>query len=304
MWFRNIQFYRFEQPFTMTGKQLHEALETRKSRGCGQMELASEGWAMPLGLEGQMLVHETDGRLMICLRREDKVLPASLVRELLDAKAFEIEQQAGRPVGRKERAELKDQLMQELLPRALVKASHTYAFIDPKAGWLVVNAGSSRKSEELIMLLRKTLGTLNVVLPQAKSSPESAMTGWLMDDSGLPAGFVLEDECELRSVGEVTSTVRCRYVDIASSEVRAHVLAGKRVHKMGMGWQEKVSFVLNDDLSIRRIKYDSELVEQADGGGDASAQFDADFAIMGAELAHLIPELLAALDAAAGDDAA
>lgn len=301
MWFRNIQFYRFEQPFTMTGKQLHEALETRKSRGCGQMELACEGWTMPLGLEGSSLVHETDGRLMICLRREDKVLPASLVRELLDAKAFEIEQQAGRPVGRKERAELKDQLLNELLPRALVKASHTFAYIDPKGGWLVVNAASSKKSEELIMLLRKSLGTLNVVLPQTKASPEAAMTQWLMDEAALPEGFVLEDECELRSVGEVTSTVRCRYVDVASSEVRAHVLAGKRVFKMGMGWQGKVSFVLSDDTSIRRIRFDSELVEQADSDGDAAAQFDADFAIMGAELAVLIPELLAALDAAADE---
>lgn len=301
MWFRNIQFYRFEQPFTMGGNALNDALEKHRARGCGQMELACEGWAMPLGLEGQSLVHETDGRLMFCLRREDKVLPASLVRELLEARAFEIEQQAGRPVGRKERMELKDQLMQELLPRALVKASHTWAYIDAKGGWLVVNAASSKKAEELIMLLRKSLGTLNVVLPQTGTSPEAAMTQWIMDDASLPEGFALEDECELRAVGEVTSTVRCKYVDVASSEVRAHVLAGKRVHKMGMGWQEKLSFVLHDDTSIRRIRYDSELVEQADADGDAAAQFDADFAIMGAELGMLIPQLLAALDAAGED---
>jgi len=301
MWFRNIQFYRFEQPFTMGGDALNAALEKHQARGCGQMELACEGWAAPLGLQGEMLVHEVDGRLMFCLRREDKVLPASLVRELLDAKAFEIEQQAGRPVGRKERAELKDQLMNELLPRALVKVSHTFAYIDPKGGWLVVNAASSKKSEELIMLLRKSVGTLNVVLPQTKASPEAAMTQWLMDEATLPEGFVLEDECELRSVGEVTSTVRCKYVDVASSEVRAHVLSGKRVFKMGMGWQGKVSFVLSDDTSIRRIRFDSELVEQADADGDASAQFDADFAIMGAELGMLIPELLSALDASADE---
>ncbi|HCS12992.1 MAG TPA: recombination-associated protein RdgC [Zetaproteobacteria bacterium] len=301
MWFRNIQFYRFEQPFTMTGKQLQAALEGRVARSCGQMELACEGWGKPLGLEGQMLVHETDGRLMICLRREDKVLPASLVREKVAEKAFEIEGQAGRPVGRKERADIKEQVLQELLPRALVKASHTYAYIDAKNDWLIVNAASAKKAEDLIMLLRKTLGTLNVVLPQTKISPESAMTQWMMDDASLPQGFDVEDECELRLVGEVTSTVRCKYVDVASSEVRAHVLSGKRVFKMGMGWQGKVSFVLSDDTSIRRIRFDSELVEQADADGDASAQFDADFAIMGAELGMLIPELLSALDASADE---
>jgi len=298
MWFRNIQFYRFEQPFSMTAKALHAALEGRKARACGQMELACEGWAKPLGLEGQMLVHESDGMLMICLRREDKALPASLVREKVEEKTFEIEGLEGRLVGRKERSDIKEQVMQELLPRALVKASHTFAYIDVKNSWLIVNAAASKKAEELIMLLRKTLGTLNVVLPQTDVSPESAMTQWLMDDASMPQGFDVEDECELRSVGEVTSTVRCRYVDVASKEVRAHVATGKRVHKLAMNWQGKISFVLHDDLSIRRIRYDSELIEQADVGDDQMAQFDADFAIMGAELSGLIPALLNALDSA------
>jgi len=296
MWFRNIHFYRFEESFTMTGQKLNELLESRKARSCGQMELACEGWAKPLGLDGQMLVHETDGKLMICLRREDKVLPASLVRERVEEKAFEIEQEAGRPVGRKERADIKDQLMQELLPRALVKASHTYAYIDPKSGWLVVNAASAKKSEELIMLLRKTLGTLNVVLPQTNVSPESAMTHWLLDDANLPQGFDIEDEVELRADAELTSVIRCKHVDLASSEIRAHVSSGKRVHRMAMNWQEKLSFVLYDDLSIKRIRYSEELIEDADAGGDETAQFDADFAMMSAEMSGFIPALLSALN--------
>jgi len=209
--------------------------------------------------------------------------------------------QAGRPVGRKERADIKEQVLQELLPRALVKASHTYAYIDAKNDWLIVNAASAKKAEDLIMLLRKTLGTLNVVLPQTKISPESAMTQWMMDDASLPQGFDVEDECELRLVGEVTSTIRCKYVDIASKEVRAHVAAGKRVFKMAMNWQGKLSFVLHDDLSIRRIRYDSELLEQADAGDDQLAQFDADFSIMGAELAGFIPALMAGLDSTTED---
>jgi len=297
MWFRNIHFYRFEEPFMMTGQKLNEALDSRKARSCGQMELACEGWTKPLGLDGQMLVHETDGKLMICLRREDKVLPASLVRELVEERAFEIEQEAGRPVGRKERTDIKEQLMQELLPRALIKASHTYAYIDPKSGWLIVNAASAKKSEELIMLLRKTLGTLNVVLPQTNISPESAMTHWLLSDENLPEGFDVEDEVELRDAGELTSVIRCKHVDLGSTEIRAHVGSGKRVHRMAINWQEKLSFVLHDDLSIKRIRYSEELIEDADAGGDETAQFDADFAMMSAEMSGFIPALLHALNA-------
>ncbi len=295
MWFKNIHFYRFETPFRMSGQQLHEVLEKRKARSCGQMELACEGWAKPLGLEGQQLVHETDGKLMICLRREDKVLPASLLRERMEEKVFQIEQQAGRPVGLKEKGDIHDQLIQELLPKALVKASHTYAYIDARNGWLMVDASSAKRAEELIMLLRKTLGTLDVVLPQTDLSPESEMTRWLLSDEALPQGFDVEDECELRTSGESASVIRCKYVDLASDEIRAHVSLGACVHKLAMNWQGKLSFVLHDDLSIRRIHYDSELVEQADAGDDALAQFDADFAIMSAELAEFIPALLLAL---------
>lgn len=296
MWFKNIHLYRFEEPFTRTGQQLHAALEKRAARACGQMELSCEGWAKPLGLAGQMLVHETDGRLMFCLRREDKVLPASVVREALESKVFRIEQEEGRAVGRKEKMDIKDQIIQEVLPRALVRASHTYAYIDPKNGWLVVNAASAKKADELTTLLRKTLDTLNVVLPQTDLAPDSAMTQWLMDDTSLPEGFTVEDACEMHAAGESDGVIRCRHIEVASEEVRAHVRAGHKVRKLAMNWQEKISFVLHEDLSVRSMRFDAALLDEADeAGDDEAARFDADFAIMGAELAQFIPQLLGAL---------
>ncbi len=296
MWFRNIHFYRFEEPFRLTGEQLHEALAKHPARDCGQMELFCEGWARPLGRDGQMLVHETNGCLMFCLRREDKLLPASLVRERVDEQAFAIEQQQGRPVGRKERMDIKDQVLQELLPRALVRSSHTYAYIDAKGGWLIVNAASAKKSEELIALLRKTLGRLNVVLPQTDLSPEAAMTQWMLAESSIPAGFAIEDECEFRSQAETTSVIRCKHVDVDTKEIRAHVEAGKRVHRMAMSWQDRLSFVLHDDLSVRRMRFADEVTEQSGDIEDAVARFDADFAIMSAELAEFIPALIAGIN--------
>jgi len=297
MWFKNIQFYKFEDEFKLSSQQLHEKLEGRKARDCGQMEMACQGWAKPLGHAGQMLVHESDGALMISLRREDKVLPASLVREQVEEQAFQIEQEAGRPVGRKEKRDIKDQVLQELLPKALVRASHTYACILPKQGWLVVNAASANKAEELIEVLRKTLGTLNVVLPATEESPESAMTRWLMNDAELPQDFDVEDECELHAGEGAEGIVRCKYIDVSSDEVRAHVASGRRVEKLAMNWRERLSFVLQDDLSIRRMRFDSAIVDEAgEAGDDEASRFDADFAIMVAELADFIPDLLAALD--------
>jgi len=297
MWFKNIQFYKFEDDFKLSSQQLHEQLEGRQARDCGQMEMACEGWDKPLGRTGQMLVHETNGALMICLRREDKVLPASLVREQVADEVFRIEQESGRPVGRKEKGDIKDQVLQTLLPRALVRSSHTWACILPEQGWLIVNAASAKKSEELIEVLRKSLGTLNVVLPATNESPESAMTRWIMNDQTWPQGFTLEDECELQAGEGAEGVVRCKYIDVSTDEVRAHVASGRRVKKLAMNWRERMSFVLQDDLSIRRMRFDSAIVDEAgEAGDDEHSRFDADFALMSAELAGFIPELLTALD--------
>ena len=297
MWFKNVHFYKFEDDFKLTAEQLHEALSGRKARDCGQMEMACEGWSKPLGHAGQMLVHESNGALMLCMRREEKVLPASLVREQVLERAFQIEAEAGRPVGRKEKGDIKEQVLQELLPRALVRASHTYACILPQKGWLIVNASSANKAESLIELLRKTLGTLNVVLPATQESPEAAMTRWLMNDASLPEGFDVEDECEMQAGEGAEGVVRCKYVDLSSSEVRAHVSLGRRVKKMAMNWRERLSFVLHEDMSVHRLKFDSAILDEAgESGGDEVARFDADFTLMVAELGAFLPELLAALN--------
>ena len=297
MWFKNIHIYKFEDDFKLTAEQLHAALERRKARDCGQMELACEGWSKPLGHAGEMLVHESDGALMLCLRREDKVLPASLVREQVFERALQIEAEAGRPVGRKEKNDIKDQVLQELLPRALVRSSHTYACILPQQGWLIVNAASANKAESLIEVLRKTLGTLNVVSPVTEESPESAMTRWLLNDAALPEGFALEDECELQAGEGAEGVLRCKYIDVSSAEIHAHVALGRRVKKLAMNWRDRFSFVLHEDMSVHRLKFDAAILDEAGGASDDErSRFDADFALMVAELTGFIPELLAALN--------
>lgn len=295
MWFKNIHFYQFETPFKQTAQELNAALELRKARRCGHMEMSAQGWCSPLGRAGEMLVHQSGPNMMLCLRREDKVLPASLVREQVEEQALAIEADMGRPVGRKERLDIKDTVLQELMPKALVRASHTFACILPESGWLIVNAASAKKSEALIEVLRKSLGTLNVVIPATDESPEGAMTRWLLNESELPGGFMLEDACEMYTANESAGVIRCRNVDIARDEIRAHLSSGYRVRRMALNWQERLSFILHEDLSVHRMRFDSAVLDEAEGGEDDVSRFDADFTIMSSELIEFIPFLLAAL---------
>lgn len=292
MWFRNLQLYRLTETFELDAEQLNQALEERSFHPCGGLDTHAQGWTSPLGKHSPLLAHATQGRLMICLRREDRILPAAVIREALDEKVEQIEAQEGRPVGRKEKTRLKDEIVVDLLPRAFTRSSRLFAYIDPKAGWIVVDSGTAKKAEDLLSLLRETLGSLKLRPLAVNQSPAMVMTRWLEDAS--PAEFEVADECELKEPVENGGIVRARKQDLASTEVQAHLDAGKQVTKLAVEWSERIRCVLCDDLSIKRLRFTDLVMEEAAevNADDAAARFDADFALMSAELQQFIPAVI------------
>jgi recombination associated protein RdgC len=295
MWFRNLQLYRLLESFEHTPESLHGALAERAFKPCAGLDTHSLGWVPPAGRESEQLVHVANGRIMLCLRREDRILPAAVVREHVEEKADALSQAENRPVGRKEKQRIKDEVLTDLLPRAFTRSAHLYAYIDPRDGWVVVDAATAKKAEELLSLLRETLGSLRVRPLTVGHSPSAVMTRWLED--APPAGFVLGDECELKEPVDNGGVMRGRRMDLASAEVRSHLDAGMRVAKLAIEWQERIGCILCDDLGIRRLRFlDLVMQEAADvETDDAMARFDADFTLMGMELARLIPALVEVL---------
>jgi len=291
--FKNIQFYKIED-FTLNFNSLNEALGSRLARKPGQQELSCAGWDKPLGRNGQDMVLRTENDdLFFCMRRDERLLPASVVKEMVEDKAAEITATSGRPVGRKELRDIKDQVIVELLPRAFIKATHTMAYISGDRQWLVVDASSSKKAEDLIELARKTLGSFNVVIPSTEERPNSKMTRWMIgDDPGK--GFFVEDECELHP-SEKGSVISCRKTDLGKDEVQAHIRSGYHAEKLGMRREENLSFVLTSDLSLKKLKFDTELVNDDDFDDHESA-LQAEFFVMATELNALIPDLLEVID--------
>lgn len=292
MWFKNLCLYRFTKPFDLLPEVLDENLSTKAFRSVGKMEPVSAGWSEPLGREGSQLVHVANGCFMICLRKEEKILPAAVVNELLAERALEIEEQEGRKVRRKERQNLKDEILLDMMPRAFSKNSRVFAYIHPGQGWLVVDAVNPAKAEELINLLRETLGTLPVVPITVSEAPSAIMTGWLLQGSGL-ADFAIEDECELRDPGEEGGIVRMRKQDLSSDEIRTHLDAGKIVTRLAMMFDERIAFVLDEKLLIKRLRFQDVVLDEA-GEVDAETaaqRFDTDFVLMTMELSRFIPRL-------------
>lgn len=293
MWFKNLAVYRFTEPFALAPEAVEQKLQQQAFRPCGGHDEFSFGWTSPLGKSSDALLHANNGFMMICAKKEEKVIPASVINEMLQEKVFEIEEREMRKLPAKERTRLKDELIFDLLPKAFSFTRNTFAYIDSQGGWLVVDAASPKKAEELLSQLRKCLGSLPVVPIGSAVKPSPVMTQWLIQQDP-PSDIVIDDECELRSPEEEGGIVRCKRHDLAAPEIMNHLDSGKQVIKLAITWADRLSFVLDENLLVKRLKFLDLIQEQAADieAADEAEQFDADFSIMSAELAPFFPRLL------------
>lgn len=294
MWFKNIRAYRLSQPIDLSPERLGEQLAQRAFVPCAKSQPVSIGWVSPLGDESGALVHAAGGRLLLKLRREERLLPSTVVREQLEEKIAQIEERDGRKVYRKERLTLKDEIVQDCLPRAFTRSAGVFAYIDTRANWVFVDAASATRAEELLNLLRECIGSFPVLLPQVNDAPAATMTSWLVHRN-LPDDFVLGEECELREPGGEGGVVRCRGVDLFSEEVEAHLHAGKQVARLAVSWEDRLSLLLAEDLCLRRLRFADQLMKENEDipEADYAARLDADFALMADAVTSLQERILA-----------
>ncbi|MDO9190277.1 MAG: recombination-associated protein RdgC, partial [Sulfurimicrobium sp.] len=241
MWFKNLQIYRLRD-CAVSPDKLEEALASMAFRPCGNMDMQSRGWLAPRG-EGGALVHVLKEQMLIALGVEQKLLPSAVINQYAQERAEEIEEQQGYKPGRKQLREIRERVAEELLPRAFARRRKTYAWIDPAGGWLVIDAASPAKADELVEALLKCSPDITPALVRTQLSPMSAMTGWLAANEA-PAGFSIDRDCELLAPGEEKSLVRYVRHPLESAEIRDHIESGKQVTKLAMTWNDRISFVL------------------------------------------------------------
>jgi recombination associated protein RdgC len=293
MFFKNLRLYQLTSEFSLTGEELHDKLLEREFKPCGSHSPNSFGWSQPLGSDAKLLTHTANICIMICACQEQKILPASVINEYLQDKVSAIEGVEGRKIRGKEKARMKDEIIFELLPQAFSKIVKTYAYIDVKNGWLIVDSPSANRAEELICLLRESLGSFPVVPALTNRNPVEVLTKWMTGDENHE-GFTIQGDCELRDYYDTEgSVIRCKGQDLSSTEVIAHISAGMTVAKLTIELNERISFNLCDDFSIKQLKFlDMVQEEVADiESDDHASRFDADFSIMSLELERLISRL-------------
>lgn len=297
MWFRNLQIYRLTQDLQIDAAALEQALASKPARPCESQELTTYGFAPPFGKGPDApLVHASHGFLLISTRKQERMLPGSVVRDELAEKVEQIETSQMRKVFKKERDQLKDEVVQALLPRAFIRKSSTFAALDLERGLVLVDTNSAKKAEDLLSTLREALGSLPIRPVSVKVAPTATLTEWMKKQEAGGDFFVL-DNAVLADTHEDGGKVVATRQDMTSEEMQIHLTSGKLVTQASLAWSDKLSFVLDDKLSIRRLRFEDLLHEQADkdGGEDAAGQFDASFVLMMLTFREFLPALIEAL---------
>ena len=288
-WFKNAMIYRLTKSLDWSEKTLSDALENNQYHPCNQSEMSKFGWSTPL--KGSELLYFTVGKQILLLaQKEEKILPAHVIKRELDARVEKLEQAENRKLKKVEKQTLKDNVVATLLPRSFSKYQQTALWINAENNLIYIDAASAKRAEEALALLRKSLGSLPVVPLTFANEPSLVMQEWVAKES-IPQWLVSLEEAELRDVNN--GVIRCKQQALDSDEILS-LVNSKYVTKLALEWEEHLSFVLNEDCSLKRLKFAEQIREKNDDilKEDYAQRFDADFVLMTGILSKLTENLL------------
>ncbi|MBW5802223.1 recombination-associated protein RdgC [Halomonas elongata] len=297
MWIKNLHLYRLHDApglETISLESFEEALACQAFRPLGGSEARRLGWTAPAGRAGTYLCHELQGNRLITALRQERILPPAVVSEEVEERVEALEVAEGRKLCRQEKLTLKEQVYEELLPRAFVRSQRIDLWWDTERQLIGVATSSRKRAEEVLDLLRETLGSLKVTPLATQELPMRAMTTWLGDPATRPADLVIGDVVELKAKGD-DGVVRGRQVDLDSDEMQQLLEGGRQASKLALGIEGRMTFVLHDDLAIKSIRFDDALIDeasQADDDGDPLVRLETDFLLMAQALGASIDRLI------------
>lgn len=292
MWFKNMQIFQIEKNPNATAKTLEEELQQLPFRPCAKSLPVSFGWIPPIGEEGSPLVYASQHYFLFCMQVEEKILPPVVIREQHAEKIKALEARQDRKLYRDEKLRLKDELYHTLLTRAFSKHQKVYAYLDTKAGFLVIDAASKPRIEQFLSLYSKTIASVPASSPDV-GSPSGIMTHWLKNQR-CPGGLTMAFNCALQSTENERATARFTYQDLLSDGIQRFLYQGAQVTQMTFIWRDQIQFTLKNNFSINGLKFLEGVQDQRQDVVSESAEerFATDFVIMSETLHHFLQEFI------------
>lgn len=289
--FRNLQMYRLND-FKMTADELSAALKSNEFTPASSVELMRQGFDSPR--PNGPLVHAVNGQYLLKLKTEKRLLPSSVINQVAKERAAELEEAQGFAPGKKAMKEIKERVADELLAQAFRIPDHTLVWIDPINGWLMIDTPSPSKADDVVKMLLKSVDKLPLESLRVMRSPVAVMTEWLQTDEA-PAFFTIDQDATLRATGESKAQVQYKRHTLDVADVGKHIAAGKQCTRLAMTWDDKISFQLDESLTIKSIKMLDVLKETEASTKNDDDRFDSDMTLFTGELAKMAADLIEAL---------
>lgn len=249
---------------------------------CGAFQNETFGWVSPR--EDGDLMPVVGGQAMLALRREKRLLPASVITAHVKKMAADIEAQQGFKPGRRQMRDLKEQAIDNLTPKAFCVQQTTNVWIDPVHGRLCVDTANASRAEQVIEHLFASLEPFTIIPTLLRKSCAEGMREWLTNEDGLEC-FTVDRDCTLRGLDRN----EIKYVNEPLGDaVRAQMEAGKRPTKLALTYDDRVSFMLNEQFGFSRIELLNITRGHDNAEQSADQKFDSDFTLMSGELSLLI----------------
>jgi recombination associated protein RdgC len=292
MFFKNAIFYKLPDDFELNEAEFTDALSKKAFKPLSANTANTIGWFGALGKDTE-LFYATQGYVLLTLAIQDKILPASVIKEHTDERISDIEAKEGRKLRKKVRDEIKEDVIATLLPRAFSKTSYTRAYIDTHHKLLVIDTASSAVADRFTEFLRKTLGSL--ALERFKTDdPATMMTHWLQSHD-YPQDLTIHDQCTLQAeAGGNTATIKCNGHDLLTDNIKAFINEGGMVTELSIGWKDQVDCLLTEELLFKGIKF-LDVIKSANEDLKADSkeeQLAADFIIMAEALSEMIHDVV------------
>ena len=297
--FKTMMFYRITNSehikLLNNWAQLNEALATNPEHEPAASQWRALGFSPYSSKVSEELVWSgANGVNLFSLMIHERALTAATIREEVLKRGATIEEREGRKPYRNEYAQLKDEVIAELLPRAFIKHRRINALVINDL--LVVGASTAKLAEDFLCVLREAMNGLSI-RPLSTQMPPAEWMARLMRENRLE-DIRVSDSAKLANT--VKDTVSFKGINLSDDEPQLYLDTGFAPKELALMLGHDLAFKLTDTLIFKGLKFSDTLLTgaHADADGDLAATIDADILLT----TDVIKRLVVNINDIAGED--
>jgi len=273
----------YKADFGMDATGLHNKLADNYFQECAPAQMRSVGF-LPPGESCSMAAEFKDG-FAFRVRIDEKKIPASVIKRKVDETVERVKKNDGRTPGKKERAEIKEEVMLELAAQAFPVTAIITCFYQQTTGYLIVPTTSKKLSDIIVSALVQATGSVKtetIHVSDVKHGLTTRLKAWSEGDDDAFGVFQPCSEAALQQ-GDRKIGIKMGSLRGAETGIKEALAASFEVMSMGFTHDGETEFRLTKDFRLKGIEFahtDSEDEEEASFYAQATLEVDAVSAVI------------------------